>query len=329
MAGTIPEDLGKPVSTTRSTFIHYKKGKEMNPPLQFDFVADKVKNTLTIRREFLAGRQLVWDCYTKSELLDQWFAPAPFTTKTKSMDFREGGHWHYAMVDPNGTEYWGYTEYRKIKPIDYYTTLDAFSNAAGEINKDLPRAEWHITFTDKGENALVETIVMYKSLADLEKVMQMGMEQGMKATLEKLDALLLRIKNQITITATIQADVKKVWACYTRPEHITKWNFADPSWHCPSASNDMRVGGKYAARMEARDGSFGFDFEAVYTQIKDGEGFTYAMANGRQVTVVFRGNGRQTRVEVTFDPENENPLEFQKRGWQAILDNFKKYTEAN
>lgn len=166
----------------------------MKHNLQFDFIADKEKNTLTIRREFLANRQLVWDCYTKSELLDQWFAPAPLTTKTKSMEFREGGHWHYAMVEPNGTEYWGYTEYLKIQPIDYYTSLDAFSNAEGEINKDLPRAEWVVTFTDKDENALVEFIVTYKSLSDLEQVIQMGMEQGMIATLEKLDKLLLIIK---------------------------------------------------------------------------------------------------------------------------------------
>ena len=165
----------------------------MTNTLQFDFIADKKKNTLTIRREFLAGRQMVWDCYTKSELLDRWFAPAPLTTKTKSMSFKEGGHWHYAMVQPDGTEYWGWVEYRKIKPIDYYTSLDAFSNAKGEINKDLPRAEWRVTFTDKGKNTLVETIVTYRSLEDLEKVINMGMEQGMKATLDKLDDLLLVI----------------------------------------------------------------------------------------------------------------------------------------
>jgi uncharacterized protein YndB with AHSA1/START domain len=109
------------------------------------------------------------------------------------MDFREGGHWHYAMVEPNGTEYWGWTEYVKIKPIDYYKALDAFCNAEGEVNKDLPRAEWLVTFTDKGENALVETVVTYKSLADLETVINMGMEQGMIATLEKLDELLASI----------------------------------------------------------------------------------------------------------------------------------------
>ncbi|MGZ3885181.1 MAG: SRPBCC family protein [Bacteroidia bacterium] len=165
----------------------------MKHHLQFDFLPNKEKNTLTIRREFLASRQLVWDCYTKSELLDQWFAPKPLTTKTKSMDFREGGHWHYAMVEPNGTEHWGWTDYLKIKTTDYYTALDAFCNAEGEINNSLPRATWLVTFTDKGENALVETIVTYKSLSDLEMVVQMGMEQGMTATLQKLDELLLTI----------------------------------------------------------------------------------------------------------------------------------------
>ena len=168
----------------------------MKHNLQFDFIADKEKNTLTIRREFLAGRPLVWDCYTKSELLDQWFAPAPLTTKTKSMDFTEGGHWHYAMVMPDGTEHWGYTAYLKIQPIDFYTASDAFSNAEGEINEALPRSEWFVTFTDKEENALVESVVTYKSLSDLEQVIQMGMEQGMAATLEKLDKLLLTVNSK-------------------------------------------------------------------------------------------------------------------------------------
>lgn len=165
----------------------------MKHNLQFDFIVDKENNTLTITREFAANRQLVWDCYTKSELLDQWFAPQPLTTKTKSMDFSEGGHWHYAMVEPNGTEYWGLTEYITIKPIDFYTALDAFSNDKGEINPELPRAKWNVTFTDKGNHAVVETLVAYNSLADLEAVINMGMKDGMTSTLERLDSLLLTI----------------------------------------------------------------------------------------------------------------------------------------
>jgi uncharacterized protein YndB with AHSA1/START domain len=164
--------------------------------LQFDFLTNKENNTLTIRREFLAERQLVWDCHTKSELLNQWFAPAPLTTKTKSMDFKNGGHWHYAMIDPNGPEYWGWTEYNNIKPIESYETLDAFSNAEGLINKDLPRAKWEVTFSEKGENTIVQTIVYYASLNDLETVINMGMKDGMVATLTKLDTLLLTLKNK-------------------------------------------------------------------------------------------------------------------------------------
>lgn len=166
----------------------------MRPELQFDFIADKTNHTLTVRREFLAGRPLVWDCYTRSELLDQWFAPKPLTTKTKSMDFREGGHWHYAMVEPGGAEHWGWTEYKTIQPIDFFTSRDAFADAEGTINPNLPQAEWVVRFFDKGENALVETVVTYKSLADLEMVVRMGMEQGMKATLEKLDELLANLQ---------------------------------------------------------------------------------------------------------------------------------------
>jgi len=166
----------------------------MNSKLQFDFLVDKKKNTITVNREFLANRQLVWDCYTKSELLNQWFAPAPLTTKTKSMDFREGGHWHYAMVEPNGTEYWGWTDYVSIQPIEFYTTLDAFSNEAGEINEELPRAKWRTTFSDKGENTLVQTVVKYDSLEQLDTVIKMGMKEGMTSTLERLDDLLVSLK---------------------------------------------------------------------------------------------------------------------------------------
>lgn len=133
---------------------------------------------------------------------------------------------------------------------------------------------------------------------------------------------------KITVSATIHAPVEKVWDSYTNPNHIVNWNFADPSWHCPSAENDMRVGGTYKARMEARDGSFGFDFEAIYTEIAVGEHFTYGFG-GREASVQFNNLGEQTEVTITFDAETENPVEMQQQGWQAILNNFKTYTESN
>lgn len=165
----------------------------MKADLQFDFLVDKENSTLTITREFNAERPLVWDCYTKQELLDQWFSPKPFTTKTKSMDFKNGGHWHYAMIDPDGKEYWGYTEYYDVNPIDYYRTIDSFCDCEGTINHELPTANWQVTFTDLGETTIVTTKVIYDSLEDLEAVIKMGMEEGMLSTLEKLDELLLKL----------------------------------------------------------------------------------------------------------------------------------------
>ncbi|MRG45248.1 activator of HSP90 ATPase [Chitinophaga sp. SYP-B3965] len=135
--------------------------------------------------------------------------------------------------------------------------------------------------------------------------------------------------NKITVQSTVSADKNKAWDYYTNPRHITKWNFAADDWQCPSATNDMRVGGKYSARMEAKDGSFGFDFEAIYDEVVPGERFTYTMGDGRAATVNFKGQGDKTDVVVTFDAETQNSEEMQRGGWQAILDNFKKYTEAN
>lgn len=136
-------------------------------------------------------------------------------------------------------------------------------------------------------------------------------------------------KTQITIEATIAAGKGKVWNAWTKPEHITKWNFAADDWHCPSAENDLRVGGKYAARMEAKDGSFGFDFEAIYDEVTDQKKITYTMPDGRQATTDFEDLGDQTKVTTTFDAETVNDVEMQRAGWQAILNNFKNYVEVN
>ncbi|MHA7101211.1 SRPBCC family protein [Roseivirga pacifica] len=133
---------------------------------------------------------------------------------------------------------------------------------------------------------------------------------------------------KITIEATVNADMQTVWDCYTNPEHITKWNFADDSWHCPSAENDLRVGGQMKSRMEAKDGSFGFDFEAIYDEVKENEKIVYHLEDGRSVDITFEEKGGSVFIKIVFDAENENPVEMQKAGWQAILDNYKKHAQA-
>lgn len=133
---------------------------------------------------------------------------------------------------------------------------------------------------------------------------------------------------KIKVKALVNASTTKVWDYYTQPKHITQWNFADPSWHCPTASNDMIVGGKYFARMEAKDGSFGFDFEAIYSEVNVGSSFVYEFG-GRKASISLEPQGYSTLITVLFDPETEHSIELQQQGWQAILNNFKNYTETN
>lgn len=135
--------------------------------------------------------------------------------------------------------------------------------------------------------------------------------------------------SKIKIEAAVAAPVSKTWSYWTEPHHITQWNFADPSWQCPKASNDLKAGGKYSARMEAKDGSFGFDFEAIYDEVVTQKKIVYTMLDGRKVTTTFEAVGNATKVTSIFDAEKENPEEMQKDGWQAILNNFKKYAETH
>ena len=131
----------------------------------------------------------------------------------------------------------------------------------------------------------------------------------------------------VQIQTTIQAKKERVWDYYTNPQHITQWNFATPSWHCPKAENNLEVGGRYLARMEAKDGSFGFDFEAIYLEINVGRNFTYQLEDNRKVYTKFEEEEQGTKLTIIFDAEAENTIEAQRNGWQAILDNFKKYVE--
>ncbi|MFT2007113.1 SRPBCC domain-containing protein [Pontibacter sp. 13R65] len=133
----------------------------------------------------------------------------------------------------------------------------------------------------------------------------------------------------ITIGATIQAPVEKVWRFWTSPEHITQWNNASDEWHTPWAENDVQVGGRFTSRMEAKDGSMGFDFKGTYTAVKEHQLLEYSLEDGRKVQVQFSANDHETSITETFDAEQTHPLEMQRAGWQAILDNFKNYVESS
>ena len=136
-------------------------------------------------------------------------------------------------------------------------------------------------------------------------------------------------KTSITVETTIQAPVEKVWAYWNEPKHITQWCQASPDWHAPHAENDLREGGKFTTTMAAKDGSFSFDFGGEYTLVETNKALEYTMGDGRKVSVNFQTQGNATHIVETFDAENTHSAEMQKTGWQAILDSFKNYVEAN
>lgn len=132
---------------------------------------------------------------------------------------------------------------------------------------------------------------------------------------------------RITVKAKVKASVNKVWDLWSDPKHIVKWNAASEEWHTPRAENDLRVGGKFLSRMEAKDGSFGFDFGGTYDEVVPQKRIAYTLDDGRKVEVDFKEKNGQTEIVSIFDPETQNPTEMQREGWQSILDNFKRYAD--
>lgn len=138
------------------------------------------------------------------------------------------------------------------------------------------------------------------------------------------------LKNiKITVSVSIKASPGKVWEMWTMPDHIKKWCFANEEWHVPYAENNLTVGGRFVTRMEARDGTMGFDFGGAYEEIRNNEYIRYSLDDNRKVEILFSNSDETVTVTETFDPESMNPVEMQKAGWQAILNNFEKYAEMN
>jgi uncharacterized protein YndB with AHSA1/START domain len=135
-------------------------------------------------------------------------------------------------------------------------------------------------------------------------------------------------KTTLTVETIVNAPIQKVWDSWTSPEHIIKWNSPSPDWHTPKAENDLRTGGKFLSRMEAKDGSFGFDFAGVYTNVKTNEQISYVIDDGRKVDVSFTQSGNTVKIVESFEAEDINPIEMQQGGWQAIINSFKSYTES-
>ncbi|WP_135554511.1 SRPBCC family protein [Paenibacillus cymbidii] len=133
----------------------------------------------------------------------------------------------------------------------------------------------------------------------------------------------------ITVETVVNAPVAEVWKYWTEPQHITQWSFASDDWHAPRAENDLRTGGTFLTRMEAKDGSFGFDFGGVYDDVKTHELIAYTLGDGRKVRIDFIPQGNETKIVEAFEAESTNSVEMQQAGWQAFMNNFKAYSEAS
>ncbi|MCB0429968.1 MAG: SRPBCC domain-containing protein [Flavobacteriales bacterium] len=162
----------------------------MNKQLISEFLVDKDKKTITIEREFDAELPLVWNAYTQPELLARWWAPKPWQVKTRIMDFRDGGSWHYAMVSPEGQEHWCRINYQKIVPQVSYTATDCFTDAEGNENHEMPSSNWYITFHNQGATTLVRKLLSFDDLAQLENIIKMGFKEGITMTMDALNAML-------------------------------------------------------------------------------------------------------------------------------------------
>ena len=215
-----------------------------------------------------------------------------------------------ARLVPNEKMY--FTHIGEVKDFKELPLDDESKSWSGaQENYELSEKNGVVTLTVKLD--LVEKHFEY-----FQKTFPQGLEMVKKLAEEKM----------LEITTTINAPVEKVWNCWTEPKHIVKWNFASDDWHSPHSENDLRVGGKFTTRMEAKDGSFGFDFGGVYDDVKMHQLISYKMEDGRVVKTSFEKVENQTKVTTLFQAEMENAFDLQQGGWQAILNNFKKYVEG-
>lgn len=172
----------------------------MNSNLLFDFSVNKENNTIHVTRDFAANVSLVWDAWTKPELLDLWWAPKPYQTKTKSMDFKEGGMWLYCMVSPENEVHWCKLDYKKIENQKFYSGLDGFCDENGNLNTEFPRSLWNNEFSAVGEHTRVNIAIQYDSLEDLEKILSFGFKEGFSMAMENLDQYIeakFKLRNEL------------------------------------------------------------------------------------------------------------------------------------
>lgn len=180
----------------------------MNPLLKFDFIVNKENNTVNVEREFNADLNLVWEAWTNPNILDQWWAPKPYQTKTKTMEFRNGGLWLYCMISPQNETHWCKADYKEVVPMKSYSYVDNFCDENGTISHPFPNSFWTNNFSETGEITTVNITIQYESLEELEKIIEVGFKEGFTMAMQNLDQYIeskfqLRMENKTTNTPRV------------------------------------------------------------------------------------------------------------------------------
>lgn len=269
-----------------------------------------------------APKNKVWDILWYDETYRKWTSVFMEGSSAQS-DWNEGSRIYFTDGKGSGM----YSSIAKKVPAEFMSFRHI-----GELKDGVEQP----VDESKGWNGSTENYTLKETDGVTELVVEMDIVTEMMEYFNKtfplaLDSVkkLAESKIQLTVETTVLTPVEKVWDYWNKPEHITQWCSATPEWHTPRAENDLQVGGSFSTRMEAKDGSMGFDFGGVYDDVKANSLIAYTMGDGRKVLIVFSSNGHATTVTETFEAEDMNPLAMQKGGWQSILDNFKAYVETN
>ncbi len=274
-----------------------------------------------------APREKVWEVLWSEKTYPQWTA-AFFKGSRAESDWKEGSKIYFLNAEGEGMI--AKIDKRKDPEIMNFMYLGIINkNGEEDLESEKVKA-WAGSMEDyqleekDGKTKL--TVHM-----DLDEEYKDYFLKTWPIAFEKLKGLSednSSLNNPINISVVVNAAVEKVWEVWNDPQHIENWNAASEDWHTTAATNDLRKGGKISSRMEAKDGSAGFDFEGIYNEVKQNEYLAYTLADGRKVSVDFKGDGKATLVEERFEAEDQNSRKMQQDGWQAILNNFKKYAES-
>ena len=271
--------------------------------------------------EINASAQKVWFCLWDNFHYLNWTSVFGEGTYVITDNWEEGSKVHFLNPEGKGMYSW-VTENKPFKKmvfthvgdVDNYEELPLNE----ETNKWTGSKEQYELSEKNGVTTVMVTVDLYEKFIDF---FDNVFPKGLKRVKEMAENF------YITVQTTVTAPIDKVWEKWNDPEAITKWCVATDTWHTPTAENDLRIGGLLKSRMEAKDGSMGFDFAGTYTAIEPNKSIEYTIEDGRKVKIVFETRGDEVKITESFEAETANPFDMQRDGWQAILDNFKKYTE--